>query len=590
MDEVEKEKYKNSKYISTKYKDYLHHDGGGEKIKKNKSKNQNQKKIKDLYQEISNDLKENESLLKKMETEEKNKFNRNNKYKKYNKNKIDDNKEEEDKSRDLSVDKIRKRDVNILKKYYDEVNMNLNASSNNLDNLDDSLIKRGFFVGGKNRKKNYNNNENENVNEEESKDNSNNKDNINQILEKYKKMKERETIEQKDNRNNKNKNNFRYNQKMNNKKKNFNSLSNNNLNSNNYDYIIKIRGNTQDLFGNTNSFYLDNKQKFLNLNNRKYPNNIDINNKIKNNNNYNKKTNNNMNDNDYDQEYEDLIHPKKNNDNDYNQNQLNTSEYSNSNSIYNILNNLDYQNNIINTNVNNNNYNYVDYNNYYGYDDLINSLNEPQVNRIKKKRIIRKNDINKKEYKNNDTKESFLNSHNIVDEKSYYLAPMKGIPITNISFRARMKYYSNLKEKNLEKLLKAKKEAEKEIYTFQPKTGDNKLNVIKYNKIYRIKNDNNNYGNRNRKVDYDRINSLYLDYKDRKNKIDELTKDYYEQAGISFTPNISDKNIEIKKFKNKIGQIPYLDRFDIYNANKQLQQGLPYKSERNLQFYQNTLI
>ena len=32
---------------------------------------------------------------------------------------------------------------------------------------------------------------------------------------------------------------------------------------------------------------------------------------------------------------------------------------------------------------------------------------------------------------------------------------------------------------------------------------------------------------------------------------------------------INDKNKEIKEFKNKIGQIPYLDRMDIYNANKQ---------------------
>ena len=32
---------------------------------------------------------------------------------------------------------------------------------------------------------------------------------------------------------------------------------------------------------------------------------------------------------------------------------------------------------------------------------------------------------------------------------------------------------------------------------------------------------------------------------------------------------INDNNKEIKEFKNKIGQIPYLDRIDIYNASKQ---------------------
>ena len=69
--------------------------------------------------------------------------------------------------------------------------------------------------------------------------------------------------------------------------------------------------------------------------------------------------------------------------------------------------------------------------------------------------------------------------------------------------------------------------------------------------------------------DYNRINNLYLDYKERKNKLDDLTKEYYKKAGISFTPMINDNNKEIKEFKNKIGQIPYLDRIDIYNASKQ---------------------
>jgi len=40
---------------------------------------------------------------------------------------------------------------------------------------------------------------------------------------------------------------------------------------------------------------------------------------------------------------------------------------------------------------------------------------------------------------------------------------MKDIPITNISFRARMKYFSDKKQKNLEKMIKAKKEEEAEL-------------------------------------------------------------------------------------------------------------------------------
>jgi hypothetical protein len=179
--------------------------------------------------------------------------------------------------------------------------------------------------------------------------------------------------------------------------------------------------------------------------------------------------------------------------------------------------------------------------------------------RINKRKIARKN---------LDNKRSNMNSK-IIDEqnnKSYVLAPMKGIPITNISFRARMKYFSDRKERNMEKLKKEKREEEKEIYTFQPKTGDNSLNVIKY-KNYSSQ---QNRTHSKKKVDYNRINNLYLDYKDKKNKIEELTKEYYRNAGISFIPKISEKNKEMKKYKNKLGQIPYLDRIEIYNASKQI--------------------
>jgi hypothetical protein len=138
--------------------------------------------------------------------------------------------------------------------------------------------------------------------------------------------------------------------------------------------------------------------------------------------------------------------------------------------------------------------------------------------------------------------------NSISNNSAYILAPMKDVPITNISFRARMKYFSDKKKQNLEKMIKNKKEEEKQIYTFHPKTGIN---------------------NKKRMPDYERINNLYLDYKDKKIKKDELTKEYYKKAGISFIPKINDKNKEIKEFKNKIGQIPYLDRVDIYNVNKQ---------------------
>ena len=60
-----------------------------------------------------------------------------------------------------------------------------------------------------------------------------------------------------------------------------------------------------------------------------------------------------------------------------------------------------------------------------------------------------------------------------------------------------------------------------------------------------------------------------------------LTKEYFRNAGISFSPKIGDYNPEMRLYKNKIGQIPYLDRIEIYNNNKQ-----PYKEEKNIKLNQ----
>jgi hypothetical protein len=279
----------------------------------------------------------------------------------------------------------------------------------------------------------------------------------------------------------------------------------------NYDYIKKIKASEQGQDNNYENKYIPNYK--INIKSRR-------------------------NENDFDDEYDELFHPKnirRNNNNNYNQ--LNTSDYSNS--VYNILNNLN------------------------GNDNVITDINEPKYTRITKRRIERNPRKEKKERKSYLNSDFFENSRS--SNSSYILAPMKNVPITNISFRARMKYFSDKKQKNLEKMLKAKKEEEKQIYTFQPKTGENKLNVIKYDNYVNKEIVNN----KKRMPDYNRINNLYLDYKDKKNKLDELTREYYKKAGISFTPMINDKNKEIKEFKNKIGQIPYLDRIDIYNASKQ---------------------
>ena len=448
--EDDEEKYKNSKYISTKYKDYLH---SGDKIFNTKKSNSKQKnKLNDLYKELQKNLEHDETLLRRLELKR------------------------EISSQNIRGKNSRSKSKNQREKSSEKLNNNeqrrIFMNYDNTKNFEENLLKNGFF-SGKNKK---NNNENEEENEEIM------PEKIKEIMEKY----QNDDI---------------------NKEK----IITNKKGNKNYDYIKKIKASEQGPDINYENKYIPNYK--INIKSKR-------------------------NENDFDDEYDELFHPKnirRNNINNYNQ--LNTSDYSNS--VYNILNNLN------------------------GYDNVITDINEPKYTRITKRRIERNPRKEKKERKSYLNSDFFENSRS--SNTSYILAPMKNVPITNISFRARMKYFSDKKQKNLEKMLKAKKEEEKQIYTFQPKTGENKLNVIKYDNYVNKENANN----KKRMPDYNRINNLYLDYKDKKNKLNELTREYYKKAGISFTPMINDKNKEIKEFKNKIGQIPYLDRIDIYNASKQ---------------------
>ena len=476
----DEEKYKNSKYLSTKYRDYLH---SGEKLYNTKKLSSKQKnKLNDLYQDIKNNLEKDEELLRRLELK-----------------------------RDISNQNIKKnKNPNQMNKSEDNINNiknNIKTYCNKYDNtknFEENLINNGFF-SGKNKK-----NENENIeNDDNSEDTYPQK--IKEIINKYQNI---ENNKDNDNLENKRK------KEINSEKDKIRKIEKNI----DYDYMKKYKASEQDQGIFMGNKYIPNY--INNINYKRVENDIDE---------------------EYDKEYDEIFHPKnirKTNINNYNQ--LNNSDYSNS--IYNIINNLD------------------------GYENLGTDLNEPKYNRINKRRIIRH------PKKERDERQSFAISNylenSMSNNTSYILAPMKAVPITNISFRARMKYFSDKKQKNLEKLIKAKKDEEKKVYTFKPKTGENRLNVIKYDNYI-----NTEINNNQRKPNYNRINDLYLDYKERKNKLDELTKEYYKKAGISFTPMINDKNKEMKEFKNKIGQIPYLDRIDIYNISKQ-----KFQKDNNLNF------
>ena len=486
IDEDDKQKYNNSKYLSRKFRNYLNTE---ENINKSKKKYIQKSPIKNnintnlynnsLFGEKDKDiivsLNTDSSLIKQI--------NSNNNPKNMNINKIQIVKNNNlINNRDLSADRIR------------DIDKSIESISNNNYNTND-LLNNGFFAG-----KSIKKNNNDNKSNYSQKTDNNRYDLLNQKI---------EIMLQKNNE-------FKELLKM--KNINIDNKNKNNLN-NNYDYIKKCKGIAADIYG------LNNNENNLNINN------------------YYMKTNYN------DQEYDSIFHPKNNNKINY----LNTIENTKSNtSINNLLENLDNKKDTKNM---------IDYGSYYDYDDLINNISDNQ--KTKARKTINKSISIK-------SKKDYLTPNNNIDENqnSYVLAPMAKIPVTNISFRARLKYYSNKKEKELKKMKQKLIEEEKQIYTFHPKTGENKLNVIKYNNYKNNLNLTQDFENNNkRKVDLNRIENLYLDYKDKINKREELAREYYKEAGISFSPILKDNNKEMIRYKKKVAQMPYLDRIEFYNRN-----------------------
>ena len=549
-DEEEKEKYKNSKYLTLKYRNYLNTEENLN-ISKSKSKKKNKKNKKSNYniynnnnfgeneKDIQMSLKMDHSIIDKIQNNfpninnninlNKNYINNINKLKNNNNNtntnnlirnnininNYKNNKEPNERNNelnyaDLSVDRIRtvKADKSI------------DSSKNDIG---EKLIRNGFFAGKSKKKDNYEN-ESEysyNIEGDYKYDSYNMK--VNQLLNKYNQVKEL----------------F--------KKKNIN------LNQN-YDYIKKCKGDIADIYGINNSV-----------------NNLNI------------KT-------DYsDEDYDDIFHPK---------NKLKAktkskprlrpkptiaTRYPKKNDILSKIAKSEYSmsiTNILDNSQNKTSKDLINYSKYYDYDDLINNITDKQKIKYKK---VDKRTINKSISTRGKSDFSYISNIDEKQNKSYVLAPMAGVPVTNISFRARLKYFSNKKEKDLQRMMKKKMEEEKQIYTFQPKTGGNKLNVIKYNSFKNnyFNNINQDYdNNKKKKVDIQRINNLYLDYKDKQNKREELERDYFKKAGISFAPYIKDKNKEIIKFKKKIAQMPYLDRIEVYNQNREIN-----KIKKEYQYY-----
>ena len=124
-------------------------------------------------------------------------------------------------------------------------------------------------------------------------------------------------------------------------------------------------------------------------------------------------------------------------------------------------------------------------------------------------------------------------------------------PLYNMNFNQRLEHFNNKKDLDLEKIKKDLVNIEEDIYTFYPRT--NKY-IQKINYENRIKNENiskNNNSKRKTKINYKRLNELYMDYKERNARIKKLEKENNIKDGISFNPYFINNNEGIKRSKDK---------------------------------------
>ena len=108
---------------------------------------------------------------------------------------------------------------------------------------------------------------------------------------------------------------------------------------------------------------------------------------------------------------------------------------------------------------------------------------------------------------------------------------------------------------DLEKIKKDLINIEEDIYTFYPRTNkikkDKKTNSEKNIKV-RVNIKNKNNSKRKTKLNYQRLNELYLDYKERKARIKKLEKENNIKDGISFNPQFFTNNKKLTKSKSKV--------------------------------------
>lgn len=128
-------------------------------------------------------------------------------------------------------------------------------------------------------------------------------------------------------------------------------------------------------------------------------------------------------------------------------------------------------------------------------------------------------------------------------------------PLSTMNFNQRLKHFTSKKMFDLEKIKNNLINKEEDIYTFYPRTNKNISNGkkdIEKNVKNKCKYKNTNNNKRKTKLNYKRLNELYLDYKERKARIKKLEKENDIKDGISFIPYFFTHNQKSSKSRGKI--------------------------------------
>ena len=198
------------------------------------------------------------------------------------------------------------------------------------------------------------------------------------------------------------------------------------------------------------------------------------------------------------------------------------------------------------------------------YEELFKKLSvqtTPYLKKNNKKVPYRKRNLNFDQYK----KVNYNNSN----EKSFSLIDM--------NFMERMEHFNNKKTNDIQKMQNYLTNIESYIHTFHPEMNSKSKNIVNLKNSTKINSKQKTENVNNKKlINYDRINELYLDYKNRNIKIKKLTKendhnkemcrilleaiiDLYKNCLINSEEKLKLKRLIISKSKN-IKQI-YVDYF-----------------------------